>query len=35
MVPPTAIQKLKNFNKLGEDNNSGLGAPDALILPAA
>jgi len=35
MVPPTAIQKLKNFNVLGEHNSSGLGAPDAIILPPA
>jgi len=35
MVPPTAIQKLKNFNVLGEHNSSGLGAPDAIIIPPA
>jgi hypothetical protein len=29
LTPPTAIQKLKNFNKLGEHNMTALGAFDA------
>jgi hypothetical protein len=37
LVPPTAIQKLRNFNKLGEHNMTALGAADAplIIEPAA
>lgn len=28
-VPMTPIQRLKNYNMMGDHNNSGLGAPDA------
>lgn len=33
-TPMTPIQRLKNYNMMGDHNNSGLGAPDApLIMP--
>lgn len=35
-TPMTPIQRLKNYNLMGDHNNTGLGAPDApFVVPAA